>query len=299
MDTNTFEVTQDVYGIDIGVFDEGTTAVYLFDDDEATLVDGGTAASAGAIMNALERRGVAPENLDNLVLSHVHADHSGAAGALVETAPDLDVYIHEMTAPHLIDPANLIESSKQAMGEHFAVLGEQDPVPEDNVVSVPDSGTTINIGDNTLELIHGPGHSPDHFAVWNPERRLLFAAECLGIYFDRADRWLPPSTLPNFDPDVLADTIDRLAELDPDTIVFPHFGVWPRDPAEAFETARTELRRFDDRIPELHESTGSREETKRAVAAELVDLSPPYDDRVESFYASLVTDGFLKHHGKL
>jgi len=294
---STFRVTEGVYGIDIGMFDAGVASVYLFDDTEPTLVDAGTAASAGTILDGVAECGVAPGDLQHLVLSHIHVDHSGAASALVEAAPDLNVYIHEMTAPHLIDPSGLVESSKRAMGEHFEAMGEQGPVPEANVVGVPDEGTTIDIGTNSLEMVHAPGHSPDHFAVWNPERRLLFAAECLGIYLERADHWFPPATLPNFDVQQLDDAVEQLRALEPDRIVFPHFGAWPGEPDAAFETAETELHRFDERILELHEAADSLEATKRAVAEELLGVSPPYEPGVESFYASLLTDGYLRYHG--
>ena len=294
-----FEVTDGVYGIDVELFDSAVASVYLFDGDEPTLVDAGAAASADVIEDGLEACGVAPSDLSNLVCSHVHVDHTGAASDLVDAAPELDVYIHESTAPHLIDPSGLVESSRRAMGEHFEPMGEQGPVPEENVVGVPDEGTTIDIGADSLELIHAPGHSLDHFAVWNPERDLLFAAECLGIYLPAADRWFPPSTLPNFDVELIADAIDRLEALEPDRIVFPHFGEWPDDPDEAFETARTELRRYDERILDLYAETGSLEETKRAVGDELLDLSPPYDPDVESFFASLVTEGYLTYHDRI
>jgi len=293
----TFQVTAGVYGIDTGLFGESFTSVYLFDDDEPTLVDSGAAATVDTVVDGLESIGVPPEEIENIVLSHIHADHSGGAGTLLEYAPNADVYIHEMTASHLADPTGLIESSRQAMGEHFESIGEQRPVPEENIVRVSDEGTTIDIGSNSLELVYAPGHSPDHFAVWNPERRLCFAAECLGGYLADAERWTPPSTLPNFD---LADSeaaIDRLEALDPDRIVFPHFGVWPAEPETAFETARETFHRFDERVMELYESTGSIEDTRAAVAAELLDIAPPYDERIESFYSVLLTDGYLKYNG--
>lgn len=300
---DTFQVADGVYGIDVEMFGAGVTSVYCFDGEAPTLVDAGTAASADAILDGLGECGVRPADLEKLVLSHVHTDHSGAASALVEAAPDLDVYIHEMTAPHLVDPTGLVESSKQAMGEHFEAMGAQGPVPEENVVPLPDDGVTIDLGASadlgsaSLEVIHGPGHSPDHFAVWNPERSLLFAAECLGIYMSRADRWLPPATLPNFSVARTEETIEMLRGLDPDTIVFPHFGVWPREPEEAFETAEAELHRFDDWISGRYEETGSVEETEAAVAEALIDISPPYDPRVEGFFSTLMTRGYLRDRG--
>ncbi len=293
----TFQVTDGVYGIDTGLFGGSFTAVYLFDDEEPTLVDSGTEATIETVIAGLTELGVPPEDLENIVLSHVHTDHAGGAGSLCEHAPDADVYIHEMTAPHLADPTGLIESSRRAMGEHFEAMGEQKPVPEASIVPVSDEGTTIDIGTNSLELVYAPGHSPDHFAVWNPERRLCFTAECLGGYLGAADCWVPPSTLPNFDVAASETAIDRVEALDPDQIVFPHFGVWPDDPAAAFETARGELHRFDDRIMSLYELTGSVEETRAAVGDELLDIAPPYDEQVASFYVGLITDGYLKYNG--
>lgn len=294
---DTFRVTDDVYGIDIGLFDDDVTAVYLFDDDEPALVDAGTAVAAEAILDGIEACGVDPADLRHVVVSHVHADHSGAAADLAEAAPRADVYIHESTADHLADPSGLIASSKQAMGDLFEELGAQDPVPRERIVEVGDDGRTLDLGENTLELHHHPGHSPDHFAVWNPERELLFAAECAVMYLARAERWLPPATLPNFDVDLVAESIDELRELDPETVVFPHFGVSPVAGEEVFDVAERELARFDERILELYDEHGDLDATKAAVAAELVDCSPPYDPAVESFYANLITEGFLRHHG--
>jgi glyoxylase-like metal-dependent hydrolase (beta-lactamase superfamily II) len=294
---STFEVTEGVYGIDTELFDRGFTSVYLFDDDQPTLVDTGTAATADHVMDAMADCDVDVTDLENVVCSHIHVDHSGGAGDLVAANPDLDVYIHELTASHLADPSGLIESSRAAMGEHFERMGEQRPVPEANITTVSDEGTTIDIGATSLELIHAPGHSPDHFAVWNPDRDLLFAAECLGGYLERADKWFPPSTLPNFDVAQIDAAIDRLQQLDPDQILLPHFGEWPHATEKAFEMAERELHRFDDRILELYDQTGSADETKAAVADELLAVSPPYDESIESFYSSLITDGYLRYHG--
>lgn len=295
----TFQVTDGVHGIDAELFDAGFLSSYLFDDAEPTLIDPGHAAGAETVLDGVRACGVDPADIQHIVCSHVHVDHAGAASAVLDAAPDADVYIHEMTAPHLIDPTGLIASSREAMGDHYEQMGEQDPVPEDRIVTVPNAGTTLDIGTNTLELIHAPGHSPDHFAIWNAERDLLFAAECLGGYLPRAEKWFPPSTLPNFDVALIEDAIDRLRELDPEYVLFPHFGVWPGEPDDAFETAERELHRFEDRILEVYEETGSAAEAKALLADDLMAISPPYDAAVEEFYTSLMTDGYLKYHGLL
>ena len=45
-----------------------------------------------------------------LLLTHIHLDHAGAAGALVERFPDLEVYVHSRGAPHLADPSRLLRA---------------------------------------------------------------------------------------------------------------------------------------------------------------------------------------------
>ena len=295
----TFQVTDGVHGIDAELFDSGFLSTYLFDDAEPTIVDPGHAAGAETVLDGVRDCGVDPADLQHVVCSHVHVDHAGAASAVLDAAPDADVHIHEMTAPHLADPENLIASSREAMGEYYEHMGEQDPVPEERIVEVSGDGTTLDIGANTLELIHLPGHSPDHFAIWNGERDVLFAAECLGGYLERADNFFPPSTLPNFDVALIEEAIARLSEFDPEHVLFPHFGEWPGDPNDVFENAERELHRYDERILAIHDETGSREETKARVRADLMDVSPPYDPAVAEFYTSLVTDGFLKYHDRL
>jgi glyoxylase-like metal-dependent hydrolase (beta-lactamase superfamily II) len=296
---STFDVTDGVHGIDVGLFDVGVLSGYLFDGESPTLVDPGPPASVESVLAACREVGVRPVDLENVVLSHIHLDHGGAAGALVEAVPDLDVYVHEATAQHLVEPGALVGSTRAAMGEHFEAMGQPLAVPTANVVEVPERGATLDIGANTLEMVHAPGHSPDHFAVWNPERELLFGAESVVNYLERADRWVPPSTLPNFDPETLESSIERLREFDPEHLVLPHFGVYPYDPAEAFDRGLAELGRYDERIRKVFADTESVEATREAVADDLLDLSPPYDPDVEAFYARLVTDGYLNYHGLL
>ena len=52
-----------------------------------------------------------------LLLTHIHLDHAGATGALVRRWPDLEVYVHERGAPHVIDPSKLLASAGRLYGE--------------------------------------------------------------------------------------------------------------------------------------------------------------------------------------
>ena len=293
---NPREVAADVWCLDAKMMDEGVTSVFLVVDDEPTLIDAGTAKSVGAIREGISELGMRVSDVESIVVSHVHVDHSGGAGELVTAAPDATVYIHESTRPHLVDPERLIESSDRALGEFFEAMGEQRPVPDERITSIPADGTALDIGARTLDVRPVPGHSPDHLVVYEPETGVLFTNEALGYYFERADTWLPPATIPNFDVAAVREGFETLRSLDPRRIELAHFGEWEGSVETAFSRAEERLEFFDDRVPALFREHEDVDATERAVADDLLDLTPAYDPMVEGLYARLLTYGYLLDH---
>lgn len=292
-----FDVTDDVSGIDLEMFDTETLAAYVIDDPYPVLVETGFNNAAGRLYEGLRAADVDVKDLAAAVVSHVHIDHSGGAAALVADAPDLDIYVHESTADHLIEPARLIESSREAMGEHFEAMGSQENVPEENIIRVPDEGTIIETGARELELVHTPGHAGDHIAVWDPTSGTLFVNEAVGSRYPRADDWLPPATLPQFNVEVVRKTIDRLHRFDADRLALSHFGVL-ENPSVELNRAEARLDEFDERIPVLYEKRGDVAETAQVVREKLLGLDA-YADALADFEASFQTRGFLRANGLL
>lgn len=290
------DIANDVSGIDLEMFDTEVLSAFVIDADEPVLVETGYPRGIDHLRSELTAAGVDPADLAHAVVSHVHIDHSGGAALLVEDNPDLSVYIHEVTANHLLDPSGLIESSREAMGEHFEMMGEPDPVPEENVVRVGDDGTVIDAGDRTIEVFSTPGHAPDHLSAWDPESGTLFANEAVGSYYPRADRWVPPATLPRFDVEAVRESIANLREFEADRFAMSHFGVRP-DPATALDSAADCLDRFERRIPELYEEHEGLAATEQAVREELVALSE-YEG-IPAFETRFQTRGFLRYHDLL
>lgn len=290
-----FDVTEDIHGIDLEMFDTEVLAAYIIDAAEPILVETGYARGMEPLRSGLYDAGIAPENLAHAVISHVHLDHSGGAAALVEEAPDLQVSIHEQTADLLVTPEKLVESTKRAMGEHFEEFGSPNPLPAENLVRITDEDCVLSAGDRELQLIHTPGHAPDHLAVWDSASGTLFANEAVGSYYPRADTWLPPATLPQFDVSNVEESIDRLREFDADRLALSHFGV-REDPKVALDTAAERLALFDERVQELYgEYDKDLEATEQAVRSELVTLDP-YPDSIEAFETRFQTRGFLRYH---
>ncbi len=293
----TFPVADDVYGIDLEMFDTEVLSAFLIDAPELTLVETGYARGVDDLLADIRDLGFEPSDLEHAIVSHVHIDHSGGAARLADVAPDLTVYLHESTADFLLDPEALNESSRRAMGEHFEEFGGADPLPESNLEGVED-GDTIDLGDRELEIVHAPGHSPDHIAVWDPSARRLFANEGLGSYYPRVDRWLPPATLPRFDVEAVEATIDRLRGLEPTALAVSHFGVVP-DTDAAFDDVEAVLHEFNERIPAMYHELGDVEQVIDAVRRELVALDDAYAPEVADFESEFHTRGFLHYHDLL
>jgi len=136
---------------------ERVIGAYLLEtDDGPALFDCGPSTCIPRLKEALRDRGLELADIRHLLLSHIHLDHAGAAGALVREHPDLRVHVSEVGAPHLVDPSRLERSARRLYGETFDSLwGELAPVPEANVEVV---------GDRVLGLdcFPSPGHAYHH-----------------------------------------------------------------------------------------------------------------------------------------
>jgi glyoxylase-like metal-dependent hydrolase (beta-lactamase superfamily II) len=293
---HTFEIVDGIYGLDLEIFDTGVIAAYLIDDEHPTLIDTGPRSSAELLFEGLRDIGVSPDQIQHLIVSHCHIDHAGSVAPLLARGSDLQVYVHDAGASHLVSPDRLIDGSKRVMGAYFDEMGRPDPVPEGPLVRVPDAGVTVETGSRALEVLHTPGHARDHLSVFDPQSRTLFANEALGAYFEAVDCWLPPATLPQFDVSVARTSIETLESISPAEIALSHFGAWERSPEQAFERARRTLDHFDRRIVDWYETTGDTEAVVKRVEDELVPLTPDYDSRLASYLADVQAKGYLKYH---
>jgi len=214
----------DCYYYDTGMFDAtGYTSVYVLDAERPAVVDTGNGANWRLVLDALAELDVAPEELAVIAPTHVHLDHAGGAGYLAEACPNAEVVVHELGAPHLVDPERLIEGTKRAVGAEWEYYADPVPVPADRVRELTD-GDAVDLGDRTLEVHHVPGHAPHQVAFHDPAEALLFTADAAGIYVDPLDALQPTTPPPNFDLAQAVADAERLADLDPEVLCYPHFG---------------------------------------------------------------------------
>ena len=219
-----------ITAIDAEYLYPGHAAAHLIEDHgRAAFVDVGTNFSVPYLLAALEELGIARTAVDYLLLTHVHLDHAGGAGALLRELPNARALLHPRGAPHLIAPAKLIAGSKVVYGEaRFAALyGELVPLPEARVHVVAD-GERVQLGQRTLELIHTPGHALHHYAVVDDAHHSIFPGDTFGISYRAFDTengaFIFPTTTPTqFDPEQLIASINRMLKYAPRSMYLMHF----------------------------------------------------------------------------
>ena len=237
------KVTDDLYYFESrNVSAYAVSGVYLIVRGEVALIEAGTSISAPHLIEAIEGLGIDLKRVTTLIPTHVHLDHAGGAGWLVEKLPRLKVWVHHRGLKHLADPSRLIESAKVLYGtkENITLLhGEILPIPMDNLVGIEDGSIPLS-GGSDLQILDAPGHAPHHLATFDPVSKSLFCGEALGHYLPEYRLLYPAVAPPGFDLEISRATIEKLRAVNPARICFSQFG-WREDPEWVFSEISRQL----------------------------------------------------------
>jgi len=201
----------------------------VIDNGRAAFVDTGTTHSVPNLLAALAEKDVDPADVDWVLATHVHLDHAGGAGALMQALPNARCAVHPRGARHLAEPSKLIAGSIAVYGEerYRSLYGDIVPIEESRLF-VPEDGATIQLGGRELELIHTPGHALHHYCVVDRAHELIFSGDTFGISYRDFDvdgrEFIFPTTTPvHFDPEALCSSVDRLMSYMPRAIYLTHY----------------------------------------------------------------------------
>jgi len=260
--------------IDTGYLRPGLCAAYLLvENGRAALIDCGTAACAGRVLDAIDAAGVARETVDWLLVTHVHLDHAGAAGPLMQALPNAHLVVHPRGAPHMIDPARLIAGATAVYG---AAMFARDhagmrPVDASRVIAAED-GHVVDLGGRPLTCVHTPGHALHHYSIWDARARQWFAGDTFGISYREFDNangaFILPTTSPvQFDPEALKRSIATLIAHAPEVIHLTHY-------AQVHECARlaADLSEQIDAMVALARQARTQPDRQQALVQSLTDL---------------------------
>ena len=233
---NTAELqTQDLGNgitcIDTGYTRPGMTACYLIQQgDYAGFIETGVNRNVPGLLSLLERKGIALERVSHIMPTHVHLDHAGGVGALMQALPNARLMIHPRGARHMIDPGKLVAGTAAVYGEEkFAELyGELIPVSAERVTEVND-GYELDFHGRILRFIDTPGHARHHYCVYDGLSKGIFTGDTMGLSYPELCSpnifSLPTTTPVQFDPQALHDSIDKLMAINPERLYLTHYGV--------------------------------------------------------------------------
>jgi glyoxylase-like metal-dependent hydrolase (beta-lactamase superfamily II) len=195
----------------------------------AAFVDVGTNHSVPYLLAALDDLGIDAASVEYVFITHVHLDHAGGAGSLLQALPAAQVVAHPRSAPHLIDPAKLIAASKAVYGEerYRELYGELKPI-DANRILVTEDEQSFELRGRPFQVLHTPGHALHHYCLVDIEHRNLFTGDTLGLSYREFDTaqgafGVPTTTPTQFDPDQLIGSIDRLLATQPQAAYLMHY----------------------------------------------------------------------------
>jgi glyoxylase-like metal-dependent hydrolase (beta-lactamase superfamily II) len=253
----------------------GNEHVICTAEADGVLIDPGPESCADTLLAALDG-----ERPRALLLTHIHFDHAGAAGALVRRWPDLPVYVHERGAPHLADPERLVSSATRLYGEEAMrrLWGEVVPVPERNLRVLTGGERAV---EGAYRVEYTPGHASHHVSFLHEDEGWAYCGDVAGVRIPPSDLVLAPTPPPDIDVDAWERSIDLVAGWQPDRLVITHFGE-VGDPLAQLEACRRALRDETDLVREHDEDAfiGLMRERVAAEAPEVarqVAQAVPYD----------------------
>lgn len=220
-----------IYYLDAHYVQAGVAAVYLLvHEKRVCIIETGTTPGVPNVLAAIESLGLGVEDVAYVIPTHIHLDHAGGAGALIQACPQAKLVIHPRGAAHMISPEKLIAGTQQVYGEerYLELYGQIIPVPEERVI-IADDNFTLDVEGRSLRFIDTPGHALHHFCVVDELSSGVFTGDTFGIAYPPLTTEQGPfifatTTPTHFDPDALLESIDRILESDPQYIYLTHFG---------------------------------------------------------------------------
>ena len=233
----------DVFQIDTKMAGyHGITAGYLIRSDRPCLVETGTAPSAPIVRDALAALGVGPQDLSTVVVTHIHLDHAGGVGDIVQMFPAARVVVHTKGARHLADPSRLMASARMVWGDDLDWLfGTLAPTPAERIEAVGDTAVVDLGGGRRLDSHYSPGHAKHHVGLLDSVSGDLYVGDAAGMYLPETGDLRAGTPPPDFDLDTALASVALFGALRPQRLLFSHYGP-AGDVPETLERAAEEMK---------------------------------------------------------
>lgn len=202
---------------------DGTIAAYLVPHATgAILVECGPQSTVQSLVSGLKSFGYTPADISDVFLTHIHLDHAGAAGWFARQGAQIRV--HEVGAPHLIDPQKLLASAARLYGDMMDTLwGEFIPVSPDKVTVMHD-GEVVQVGGLSIRALNVPGHASHHLAYLIGDA--CFSGDIGGIRLNPRHYLSLPMPPPDLNLEKWRASVKYIRQYNPGRLIPTHFGIY-------------------------------------------------------------------------
>ena len=290
---------------------EGLVAAYLLPQPEGwTLVETGPSTCREALLSGVARAGVSPDEVRRVFVTHIHLDHAGGMGAVVDSFPHATFYAHELGVPHMVDPTRLVASARRAWGAETSdhLWGPIPPVPAARIVALR-GGERFPLDHGELQVLATPGHARHHLAFFDSALEGIFTGDGAGVRLEHSAHLRPAVPPPDLDLEALFSSIEIMRQTHPKVVLFSHFGPSPdgaadlaryrtiveqwRDVALAAARERADAEFLTERLQEydMEGGTGSRPSAGESIVSS-------YRLAAQGFLRYFETRGLLGQHPK-
>ena len=260
MKQDVIKFDNEIYQIDVFMENKpGRMSCYYIDSSNPMLIEVGPSNSFPYLISSLESLGIS--EVKRSAMTHLHLDHIGGIGHLVEKYKEHFVYIHELGIKHLPNPEKLWKAVSDIYTEEWLSTnwGEIKPTPIKNIHSLQDK-ELIDLGNGRkLEAIYGPGHAKHHYTFYDEYSKTLFMGDTLGLIYPHGDFVQPNLPPPDFNKEVLFNTLDDLKKLDLKYLALAHFGMHG-NPYKLIENAKTNIEEwliFSNNLNDMSDKTAT------------------------------------------
>ena len=220
----------DIHAVDAGYVRPLLAAIHLIvEDGRVAIVDSGSNASVAPLLEALMALGLSPDAVDYLILTHIHLDHAGGAGALMGRLPNARLVVHPRGVAHMVDPSRLVAGVTAVYGAAAvrSLYGEILPIAKDRIIPAT-NGLVVDLAGRELLCLDTPGHARHHISLHDRRSSSIFTGDIFGLSYRELDRgerqFIFPTTTPvQFDPLAMHASIDLLLSHAPQVVYLTHY----------------------------------------------------------------------------
>jgi glyoxylase-like metal-dependent hydrolase (beta-lactamase superfamily II) len=244
--SNVKEIAERVYSIDDCLYSiPRAGSVYFLAEEKKALIDTGPATSLETVLKGIKSLGFESEDVDYIIITHIHLDHSGGAGSIIRHMPRAKVVAHYRAVKHLIDPSKLIVSAGDAQGTAtIRRNGEVLALDSGRIIPAHEGDSLVLGKRQVLTLLETPGHAPHELCIRDSRNNGVFVGDAVGHYIEDLDVMVPVTPPPSFDLELYMQTLARLKQMAPSAIYFAHSDVG-RDSRYLLELAADKLKERD------------------------------------------------------